>query len=146
MHFKSFLSPQSFHPPRQAFTSQPPWLPHSLGTKMIATATTANIHFSVIWGKRAASSLSGQTRTGLHRLGQTPSRWVMGSVGSSPSSREDVSWEQMQWPSGRACQSCSGLHLQEVMQGSQGTAPGSRVYWVPGGHGVQEWAGLELTP
>lgn len=67
VYFRCILNPsflhKVFHPPRQIFTSQPPWLPHSLGTKMIAAAATANIHFSVIWGKRAASSLSGQTGT-----------------------------------------------------------------------------------
>lgn len=90
-------------------------------------------HVSVIWGKVPPWGTE-QWAARLKRQG-----WNCGKLqangfdglcsrpllGSNPGSWLDVSWELMEWPSGRACKSCSDLHLQEMMQGSQSSVPGS---------------------
>lgn len=115
------LSLPSFNWPRLTFTSQPSWSPHFLSTKMTATAATAHtaLHYDLRRGApmREQSSKQADWR-GRIRIAPTdgidglhPSMW---GVIPAP---ERIS-DENKWPaSGRASKACSGLHLQEMMQG-----------------------------
>lgn len=79
MHFKSFLSPPCLNRPRQAFTSQPPWLPHPW-YKDYSLGRYCQCPFLGDLRERAASSLTRQTRTSCTSWANSKPRPSMGCI------------------------------------------------------------------